>query len=108
MRVEVHLFATLARFLPPESREGRVVLDVPDGARAREVIQRLGIPPEFERVLLVNGHEADADAVLRADDVLTLFPPLAGGSRVSPSAGRSLPRWYTPGVSVALLRTGSV
>ena len=79
MRVEVHLFATLSRFLPPDGRDGRAVLDVPDGVRAREVIRRLGIPSDFDRVLLVNGHEADADAVLRADDVLTLFPPLAGG-----------------------------
>ena len=79
MRVEVHLFATLERFLPPGSRDGVAILDVPEGSTASDVAARLGIPPGFERVLLVNGREAIPERRLAHGDVLDLYPPLAGG-----------------------------
>jgi len=77
--VEVRLFATLARFLPPGSRDGSAVLDVPDGATIDAVMRRLGIPPGLERVLLLNGSEADPEQPVRTGDVIDVFPPLAGG-----------------------------
>lgn len=79
MTVEVRLFATLAQFLPPGSHGGSAILDVPDGVTIAEVTRRLGIPLGLDRVLLLNGTEAEADQRLRAGDVLDIFPPLAGG-----------------------------
>jgi len=81
VRVEVRLFATLERFLPADSREGVAVLDVPDGSTAADVARCLGIPAGFDRVLLVNGREAEPERTLASGDVLDLYPPLAGGSR---------------------------
>jgi molybdopterin converting factor small subunit len=81
VRVEVRLFATLERFLPSGSRDGIAVLDVPHGSTAADVARRLGIPAGLERVLLVNGREAEPDRTLAPDDRLDLYPPLAGGSR---------------------------
>lgn len=81
MRVEVRLFATLERFLPPGSRDGVAVLDVPEGSSAADVARRLGIPAGFDRVLLVNGREAEPERTLVPGDVLALYPPLSGGSR---------------------------
>lgn len=79
MRVEVRLFATLASYLPVGGRDGAAVVDVPDGTTLRELIQQLGFPPDLERVVLVNGEEASADRPLQERDVVTVFPPLAGG-----------------------------
>jgi molybdopterin synthase sulfur carrier subunit len=79
VRVEVRLFATLTAFLPPDSREGAAQLDVPDGSTVGDVIRRLGIPADLERVALVNGGGDVADRALRSGDVVTVFPPLAGG-----------------------------
>lgn len=79
MTVEVRLFATLARFLPPGSRDGSAVLDVPDGATIDAVLRCLGIPPGLDRVLLLNGSEADPEQPVRTGDVIDVFPPLAGG-----------------------------
>jgi molybdopterin converting factor small subunit len=79
VRVEVRLFATLERFLPPDSRDGIAVLDVPDGSTAADVARRLGIPAGFDRVLLINGREAEPEQALGPGDVVDLFPPLAGG-----------------------------
>ena len=80
MTIEVHLFATLAQYLPPSSDGGRVVLDVPDGATVDDVARLLGIPGAMARLALVNGREVDPQERLTALDVLTLFPPLAGGA----------------------------
>jgi molybdopterin converting factor small subunit len=80
VRVEVRLFATLERYLPPGSHAGVAVLDVPQGSTAADVARQLGIPIGLERVLLINGRDATPDRLLAAGDVLDLYPPLAGGS----------------------------
>jgi len=80
VRVEVHLFATLAAFLPPHGRDGVAELDLPDGCTIADVTHRLGIPPELARVVLVNGRDVGSETPLAAHDVVTIFPPLAGGS----------------------------
>ena len=81
MRVEVRLFATLALFLPPASRDGAISLDVPLDSTVHDVLQQLGMPANLERVALVNGNDATPDRALQAGDVLTVFPPLVGGNR---------------------------
>ena len=78
MRVEVRLFATLARFLPP-GRGGSRSLDVPDGSRVADIVARLGIPDATPHMALVNGEDAPAERPLAEGDVLDVFPPLAGG-----------------------------
>jgi molybdopterin converting factor small subunit len=79
VRVEVRLFATLATFLPPHGCEGAALLDVPAGSALGDVVRHLRIPADVERVCLVNGESADPDRPLREGDIVTLFPPLAGG-----------------------------
>jgi molybdopterin converting factor small subunit len=79
VRVDVQLHATLAAFLPPGSQDGIARVDLPDTATIGDLIRWLAIPPEFSRVVLVNGHDVDDDAPLQAGDVIDVFPPLAGG-----------------------------
>jgi molybdopterin converting factor small subunit len=79
VRIEVQLFATFAQYLPPGGRDGSAVLDVPESSTPRDIARQLGLPNDLDRVLLVNGRDADPDQRLAPDDVLTLFPPLAGG-----------------------------
>ena len=79
MRVEVRLFATLATFLPVDGRDGRAELDIPEGSTVTDVAARLGIPADLARVVLVNGRDVGTEARLTARDVVTIFPPLAGG-----------------------------
>jgi molybdopterin converting factor small subunit len=42
-------------------------------------VHALGIPDDMPLVALVNGHEVETSHSLQGDDVVTLFPPLAGG-----------------------------
>ena len=80
MRVEVRLFATLARYLPHDHDAGATSLDVAEGSTVADVASALGIPDALSRIVLVNDHDADEDRRLAAGDVVTLFPPLAGGA----------------------------
>lgn len=79
MRVQVQLFATLAAFLPPGGRQGVATLEVAEDSTVRDLVQRLGLPPDLERVTLVNGGDAWPDRALQQGDVVAVFPPLAGG-----------------------------
>ncbi len=79
MRVAVHLTATLRAYLPPGTRGDSVVLDLPDGTTVDQVVHSLRIPPSMERLTVVNGLDATPDQRLAEGDVLSVFPPLAGG-----------------------------
>lgn len=79
MKVAVHLTATLRTYLPPGTRGDSVVLEVPDGTTVDQVVHSLRIPPEVERLTVVNGHDVTPGQALVEGDVLSLFPPLAGG-----------------------------
>ena len=87
MRIDVQLHATLATFLPPGSREGVAVLELPEGSTVADIVHRLGIPPALSRVVLINGHDVEDDATLRPGDVVDVFPPLAGGGTARGRAG---------------------
>ena len=79
MKVEVHLTATLRAYLPAGTPGDSVVLDVPEGTTVDQVVDSLKIPPGVERLTVVNGRDASPDQGLSEGDVLSLFPPLAGG-----------------------------
>jgi len=80
VRVEVRLFATLARYLPDDHAAGAARLEVADGSTVADVARVLGIPSELSRIVLVNDRDAPDHQALAAGDVVTLFPPLAGGT----------------------------
>jgi molybdopterin converting factor small subunit len=79
VKVAVRLTATLRAYLPPGTRGDSVVLDVPDGTTVDQVVHSLRIPSELERLTVVNGLDATPDQGLVEGDVLSVFPPLAGG-----------------------------
>jgi molybdopterin converting factor small subunit len=98
VRIELHLFATLASFLPPASAGGTATIDLPEAATLDDLRRAVGIPDGLAYVALVNGHEATCERRLDAGDVVTLFPPLAGGSRrgsVAPALRGAQRGWYT-------------
>jgi molybdopterin converting factor small subunit len=81
MRVEVKLHATLATFLPRESRDGVALVELDEAATVGALVARLAIPDDLARVVLVDGHDVPDHHVLRAGSVVDIFPPLAGGAR---------------------------
>lgn len=74
MEIEVRLFATF--------RVGRWMsrrLSFPDGARIKDVLDYLGIKKEELGLVLVNGSSKEVDEKLNDEDILAIFPPVAGG-----------------------------
>jgi molybdopterin synthase catalytic subunit len=77
MEVSVRLFAALRE----RAGVSEIDLDLPDGARVGDALDRLaeltgGVPV----VMAVNHEYADAEVRLRPGDELALIPPVSGGS----------------------------
>ena len=81
MKIQLRLFASLRQKLPPGSSAGQCDLELPDRTTIGEVLERIDIPPASAQMVLVNGDQGrDLDRILNHGDVLSIFPPLAGGS----------------------------
>lgn len=78
IHIEVRLFAYLSRYLPPhaDGKRARLTTTAPD---VGSIAVELGIPSSVLGVVLLNGRHADAGARLHDGDVVSFFPPIAGG-----------------------------
>ena len=86
MRVTVRLFAMLRE----RAGSGEMVLDLPEGARVSDALDRLGdIAEGLPLVMAVNREYAPAEQVLDPGDELALIPPVSGGSVAPPHAAVS-------------------
>ncbi|MFP8874289.1 MAG: MoaD/ThiS family protein [Myxococcota bacterium] len=87
MQVQLRLFANLREILPgdPLEHRGRTSLEVPADMNVQQLLDQLEIEPRMAQMLLVNGiqvarKKSDRTRVkLSAGDVVSIFPPLAGG-----------------------------
>ena len=80
MRIELRLFASLRKQLPPGSSRGRCDLQLSAGATIADLLARMDIPSASAQMILVNGdHDRNFDRVLADGDVVSIFPPVAGG-----------------------------
>jgi molybdopterin converting factor small subunit len=79
MNIEVQLFATLTQYLPPETDGRRAFLTVPEGATVGEALAQLGVPRKFTKLIFIDSVHQKPDTVLQDGNVLSIFPPIAGG-----------------------------
>jgi molybdopterin synthase sulfur carrier subunit len=79
MEIEVKLFATLRDYLPKGSDQFSCKVEMDSTDTVRDVLEKLKIPEEMPKIILVNGVHSNLDRVLKFGDVLSVFPPVAGG-----------------------------
>ena len=79
MEIEVKLFATLRDYLPKGSSRFSCKVEIDPQTRIQDILSRLKIPDELPKIILVNGIHGKKDQVLKEGDVLSIFPPVAGG-----------------------------
>jgi len=84
IHITLKLYATLAKYLPPEARKQHAMqMDVGDTATIEEIIEPLNMPPKLVHLVLVNGFfvpPAERATKRFVDgDVLAIWPPIAGG-----------------------------
>ncbi len=83
MKVTVKLFALLGKYLPPGAADNQAALEVADGATPVAVMDSLNLPREYCHLVLVNGLYGEPgprqSLALEDNDVLAIWPPVAGG-----------------------------
>ena len=79
MHVRVKLFGLLPRRFPGYNLEKGIEVDVPPGARVKDLLAQLNISKEEGGIVAVDGLVQKAEAELRDGAVLHVFHPIAGG-----------------------------
>lgn len=80
MKVELNLFASLARYARDKTgSHGHYMMDVPDGTTIMALLNSLELPIDKIRMIFLNGLHAAGDEVLKEGDRVGVFPPVAGG-----------------------------
>lgn len=79
MALQVLLAATLRRFVPDYDPLTGLNVPVPSGITVRELVDRLGLPRDEIKLIMVNGVASSWDAVLHGDERVAFFPPVGGG-----------------------------
>ena len=83
MNVQVKLFANLRSKMP--NGTGRGTLEVEENTTLKDLLDKLNISAEISQLTLINGEhcppeqEWRATKELKEGDVVSVFPPLAGG-----------------------------
>jgi sulfur-carrier protein len=79
MKIEIHLFASLTKYLPAGGVDKTVVMDVSPGTSIKDILNQIGIPRAEIKLIFLNGiHARDSD-ILKDGDRLGIFPPIGGG-----------------------------
>lgn len=83
MKITVKLFASLADYLPPESRRNELAMEVAESDPIDAVLNCFGLPQKCVHLVLVNGvyvPPAERNSRRLAEgDQLAVWPPIAGG-----------------------------
>ena len=79
MNIEVRLFANLAQMLPPDSQNKRARMTVENGTTIGGLLNILKINHRITKILMVNGVQKVIETELHEGDVVSVFPPIAGG-----------------------------
>ena len=70
--------------MPAGAVKNAIVIEVADDASLNDIIDRYKVPRELAHLVLVNGvfycdTDRDDRQVLKENDVLAIWPPVAGG-----------------------------
>lgn len=83
MKLFIEFYASLMKYLPPGNSRFRREIKVEEGLKLDVLIQRYHISEEEAHIVLVNGlfvcGEDRATKSLMEGDVISIWPPVAGG-----------------------------
>ena len=74
MLIDVKLFATFRT-----NRFKRKEVELPESSFVGDLLKHLDIAEKDAKVLIVNGLSVSAEHKLSNNDVIAIFPPIAGG-----------------------------
>ena len=78
MKIKIQLFANFRDYLPKRSLKS-CELEVDYPSSVADVIKQLRIPSDHRKIILINGIPSKETDLLKEGDILSIFPPVAGG-----------------------------
>lgn len=83
MKIAIEFYASLMKYLPPGNSRFKREVTVDDGLALQKLIDQYHISKEEAHIVLVNGRfvsaEDRAEYRLKETDVVSVWPPVAGG-----------------------------
>lgn len=79
LNIELHLYATLAKYLPEQGTGKRVVVTADENTRVKDLLERFGVPEKSVKLIFVNGVHAQFERLLAEGDRVGVFPAVGGG-----------------------------
>jgi len=79
MKITIRLFAHFLNCLPSGEGEKESVITLPNGSTIAYLIEKLGLPAEIPKIILINGMHKGLKDQLYDKDIVSIFPPLGGG-----------------------------
>jgi len=80
MQIEIKLLIQLKQYLPePDLAGSSRFLEIAEPATVKDVLEKLGIPFDMPKVIMINERQGAIDDSVAASDRLTIFPPVGGG-----------------------------
>ena len=79
MEIEVRLFATFRDYLPQGSGSFSFRKILGNEMAVNKIAEEINLPPDIPKIFIVNGNVVTGEYVLHNGDVVSIFPPVAGG-----------------------------
>ncbi len=79
MKIEVHLFASLTKYLPDNSKNKTCIIELSDHSIVSDLIKIMKLPDHAIKLIFVNGIHASRTSELNDGDRVGIFPPVGGG-----------------------------
>jgi molybdopterin converting factor small subunit len=78
MKITLKLFATFREHLKDHTN-GVCEITLHQSASVQQVLAQFRIPGNIPKIILINGVQKAENDSLRDGDILSVFPPIAGG-----------------------------
>jgi molybdopterin converting factor small subunit len=79
IQVQLKLFASYRRYLPSNCTGNSCHLVMTPGSTVEDLLRKYDIPLDEHLVILRNGRSVEREAALQDQDVIAVFPAMAGG-----------------------------
>ncbi len=79
MKIEVHLFASLAKYLPEDAINKTCTIKLSDQSTVADLIKEMKLPDQSIKLIFLNGIHASRTSELNDGDRVGIFPPVGGG-----------------------------
>lgn len=79
MPLTIFLSSSLRKYIPGYDPSSGLELTGEAGIKIAELCQKLGIPADKIKIVMVNGRKEELDYILQGDERLGFFPPVGGG-----------------------------